>query len=61
MKKIVIVTDKLEENERIIKSFESLFPECEIQIQPKPGKKARHLKKAPEHPAAYNTGGQHEH
>jgi hypothetical protein len=35
MNKIVLLTDRLEEREPLISCLELLFPEYEIQIQPK--------------------------
>jgi hypothetical protein len=35
MKKIVILCDPSEENDRLITCLRILFPECEIQVQPR--------------------------
>jgi hypothetical protein len=35
MDKIVLLTDRLEECEPLISCLRLLFPECEIQVQPK--------------------------
>ena len=35
MDKVVLLTDRLEECEPLISCLELLFPECEIQVQPK--------------------------
>jgi len=35
MNKVVLLTDRLKECDPLIACLKSLFPECEIQIQPK--------------------------
>ena len=35
MDKIVLLTDRLEERDPLISCLRLLFPECEIQVQPK--------------------------
>ncbi len=35
MNKVVLLTDRLEECETLISYLKILFPECEVQIQPK--------------------------
>ena len=35
MDKVILLTDRLEECEPLISCLKLLFPECEIQVQPK--------------------------
>jgi hypothetical protein len=42
MDKIVISTDRLKECEPLISCLKFLFPECEIQVQPKHAKGLKH-------------------
>jgi hypothetical protein len=35
MNKVVLLTDRLEECETLISYLKILFPECEVQVQPK--------------------------
>jgi len=42
MDKIVLLTDRPEECETLISCLKILFPECEIQVQPKQEAKLQH-------------------
>ena len=48
MHKVVIFTDHPEECEILILSLEILFPECEVQVQPKRADKLQRMSLASE-------------
>ena len=53
MNKVVLLTDRLEECEPLISCLKLLFPECEIQIQPKPAAKFKGTSLTLDSPTAY--------
>jgi len=53
MNKVVLLTDRLKECDPLIACLKSLFPECEIQIQPKQAAKFERTSLASEPSRAY--------
>ena len=48
MNKVVLLTDRPEECETLISCLKKLFPECEVQVQPKQANKLRRASLASE-------------
>ena len=57
MHKVVIFTDRPEEYETLISCLKILFPECEIQVQPKQADKLQRASLASEPSTFRNKGG----
>ena len=53
MNKVILLTDRLEECDPLISCLKLLFPECEIQIQPKQATKFERTSLTSEPSTAY--------